>query len=248
MFVRRRPKHSSRSGRIATVAAVAFAASGVSFIGVSIASQERAPQVSAWSSGSGSAPAIMEVSNLLPDMSPKEETGLAVQGPILPRSKPVTLDIPSIGVHSDVQYLGQTADGALETPAPGPRYNDAAWYRYSPTPGSLGPAVLLGHVDSAAEGPSVFFRLGELQPGDRISVTRADESIATFVVDEVHSYAKDDFPTERVYSDIDHAGLRVVTCGGAFDDATGHYLENIVVFASLTDSGAEDSHHSSGGY
>lgn len=147
-------------------------------------------------------------------------------------SKPVALDIPAIGVDSVLQHLGQTPEGALEVPS-GDRYNDAAWYRYSPTPGSLGPAVLLGHVDSAAEGPSVFYRLGELERGDRISVERADGSIARFVVDEVRRYPKDDFPTDLVYGDIDHAGLRILTCGGAFDDAAGHYLDNIVVFASL---------------
>lgn len=136
-------------------------------------------------------------------------------------------------MHSDVQSLGQTADGALEVPAPGPHYNEAAWYQYSPTPGSLGPAIILGHVDSAIDGPSVFFRLGELQPGDRVSITRADDSIAVFIVDEVHRYAKDNFPTELVYGDINHAGLRILTCGGAFDDTAGHYLDNIVVFGSL---------------
>ena len=214
------------------MAVVVFVASGASLIGVSIASQQRAPRPPASLGGSGLAPAVATTLNSLVHMVSVEAHSEA-RGPVLPRSKPVTLDIPSIGVHSDVQYLGQTSEGALETPAPGPRYNDAAWYRYSPTPGSLGPAIMLGHVDSAADGPSVFFRLGELEPGDRVAVTRADDSVAVFVVDEVRIYAKDDFPTERVYSDIDHAGLRIVTCGGAFDDSTGHYLDNIVVFASL---------------
>jgi hypothetical protein len=91
----------------------------------------------------------------------------------------------------------------------------------------------MGHVDSAANGPSVFFRLGELRPGDRVSITRADGSIAVFAVDEIHRYSKDDFPTQRVYGDIKNAGLRILTCGGAFDSSTGHYVDNIVVFASL---------------
>jgi sortase (surface protein transpeptidase) len=145
------------------------------------------------------------------------------------------LDIPSIEVRSVIQHLGQTPDGALETPAPGPHYNEAAWYRYSPAPGSLGPAVILGHIDSATEGPSVFFRLGELQPGDRVSITRADGSVAVFAVDKVRRYSKRSFPTDLVYGDIDHAGLRMITCGGAFDESTRHYLDNIVVFASLVE-------------
>jgi sortase (surface protein transpeptidase) len=135
-----------------------------------------------------------------------------------------------------VQHLGQAEDGSLEVPAPGKHYNDAAWYRHSPAPGSLGPAILLGHVDSAADGPSVFFRLGDVRRGKHISVTRADGSTATFVVDSVRRYAKAEFPTDLVYRDIDHAGLRVVTCGGAFDTGAGHYLDNIVVFASLLGS------------
>lgn len=227
VFLRRSPKHGSRGGRVATVAVVVFIATGASLIGVSIASQQQAPRPPS----AGAAP-LVDTLNLSVDVAPPGRQS-EIDGPTLPRSKPVTLDIPSIGVHSDVQYLGQTSDGALETPAPGPRYNDAAWYRYSPTPGSLGPAIMLGHVDSAAEGPSVFFRLGELSRGDRVAVTRADGSVAIFVVDEVQSYPKDDFPTDRVYGDIDHAGLRIVTCGGAFDDLAGHYLDNIVVFASL---------------
>lgn len=148
------------------------------------------------------------------------------------------MDIDAIDVHSVVRDVGRTADGALETPAPGPFYDDAAWYRHSPTPGELGPAILLGHVDSAANGPSVFFRLGELRRGDRVSVTRADDTVAVFVVDEVQRYAKDNFPTDTVYGDIDHAGLRIITCGGAFDDAAGHYLDNVVVFASLVEPSA----------
>ncbi len=161
-------------------------------------------------------------------------------GPILSASEPVTLEIPSIGVRSTLLHLGLDADGGLEVPAPGPDYDRAAWYRHSPAPGSLGPAILLGHVDSAADGPSVFFRLGELRPGDRVVIIRADDSSALFIVDEVRRYAKDRFPTGLVYGDIDHAGLRIITCGGAFDSATGHYLDNIVVFASLVTSPRDD--------
>ncbi len=167
--------------------------------------------------------------------APSKTVASGAAAPTLPRSEPATLDIPAIGVRSVIQQVGQTADGALEVPAPGPHYDEAAWYRHSPTPGELGPAVLLGHVDSAVNGPSVFFDLGKLVRGDRVSVTRVDGSVATFQVDEVNRYAKDDFPTELVYGDIEHAGLRILTCGGAFDDSTGHYLDNIVVFASLVE-------------
>ena len=217
--------HGSRRGRFVTAAAVVLILGGLIFIGLSIATQHRAPQLTG--AGESSRPT---------SPSTTSATHPKVVGPTLPRSKPVALTIPSIGVRSVVQYLGQDEDGALEVPAPGPHYNEAAWYRYSPTPGSLGPAILLGHVDSAIDGPSVFFRLGELQAGDKVSITRDDDSTAIFIVDEVHRYPKDRFPTKLVYGDINHAGLRVLTCGGPFDDATGHYRDNIVVFASLAGS------------
>jgi hypothetical protein len=152
---------------------------------------------------------------------------------VLLPSEPVSLTIPAIGVDTPVRDLGLDAGGGLEVPQPGPHYDEAAWYRHSPTPGELGPSVILGHIDSAANGPSVFFRLGELAAGDLVEVSRADGSSAVFTVDVVHRYAKADFPTELVYGDLDHAGLRILTCGGAFDRGARSYIDNIVVFASL---------------
>ncbi|MPZ70637.1 MAG: class F sortase [Actinobacteria bacterium] len=221
------PKTAKRGvrGLIATDIAAVLLFSGLGLIGVSLASQREIPQPS---TSRGSAIAMARVGVFI-------GSRLTMARPIvtLPASKPSVLDIPAIGVHSDIQHLGRTGSGAMETPAPGPLYDTAAWYRYSPTPGELGPAILLGHVDSASNGPSVFFRLGEMKRGDRVTVTREDDSIAVFIVDEVRRYSKNDFPTKLVYGNIDYAGLRIVTCGGAFDESTGHYLDNIVVFASL---------------
>lgn len=156
----------------------------------------------------------------------------------LPPSLPVAIDIPAIEVHSPLQSLGQTEDGALEVPQPGPLYDDAGWYRYSSTPGSigigsLGPAIIVGHVDSYQGGSSVFFRLGALQPGDEVMVTRSDGLVAVFRVDAVRVYPKDEFPTTLVYGPTSHAALRLITCGGVFDDRSGSYDDNIVVYASL---------------
>jgi Sortase domain len=96
--------------------------------------------------------------------------------------------------------------------------------------------VIVGHVDSAAQGPSVFFDLGDLKPGNKVLVKRADGLVAVFRVDGVREYPKDHFPTQLVYGATDHAALRLVTCGGPFDHSTGHYLDNIVVYASLVGS------------
>ncbi len=148
-------------------------------------------------------------------------------------SPPTALDIPTIAVHSDLQYLGLTASGALEVPTY-PRYHVAAWYKYSSEPGSPGPAVILGHVDSVQNGTSVFFNLGDLRPGDEILVTRFDGLIAVFAVDGVRGYPKDHFPTFLIYGHTDRASLRLITCGGRWNRAAHSYEDNIVVFASLT--------------
>lgn len=152
---------------------------------------------------------------------------------VLPSSPPTALAIPAIGVAAALVRLGQAADGTIEVPAPGPGYDSPGWYRYSPTPGSLGPAVIVGHLDSARSGPSVFYRLGELRSGDAISVSRSDGTVAVFAVQEVRRFGKADFPTALVYGNTDHAALRLITCGGPFDRASGHYRDNIVVTASL---------------
>ena len=171
-----------------------------------------------------------------PPSSPRVNTSSTIAPQTLPRSKPVALDIPSIGVHSSLLSLGVNDDGTIEVPS-GASYDDAGWYKFSPTPGSLGPAIILGHVDSGARGASVFFELGHLRPGDRVMVTRLDRSIAVFEITGVRRYAKVRFPTQLVYGNTDHAALRLITCGGSFDFSTGHYVDNVVVFASLVDQG-----------
>lgn len=154
----------------------------------------------------------------------------------LAASAPTRLVIPSIKVSTPLLILGQAADGSVAVPPPGPHYDQAGWYRYSPTPGSIGPAVLVGHIDSKQGGPSVFFRLGELRPRDTIRIARADGSIAVFAVDDVRRFRKADFPTALVYGNTAHAALRLITCGGPFDKGSGHYLDNVVVTASLVSS------------
>ncbi len=148
----------------------------------------------------------------------------------LPASTPVRIQIPALGVASRIMELGLERDGSMEVP---PGAYPVGWYDGSPTPGQLGPAVLAGHVDWEGE-PGAFYGLRELLPGDTVTIDRADGVVATFRVDRVEKHPKDDFPTEEVYGDINHAGLRLITCGGAFYEDTGDYLDNIIVYASLT--------------
>lgn len=147
----------------------------------------------------------------------------------LPRSEPLRVRIPAIGLDSELVGLGLEDDGRMEVP---PGAYPAGWYTGAPTPGELGPAVLAGHVDYGGAA-GVFARLHDLRPGDAIEVGREDGSTAVFRVSRVEQHRKDAFPTAAVYGDIDHAGLRLVTCGGAFDRRAHSYEDNIVVFAQL---------------
>lgn len=128
--------------------------------------------------------------------------------------------------------LGLNADGSVQVP-PVQSFAPAGWYENSPTPGQLGPSVMLGHVD-AYNGRAVFYRLGEMKSGDQVSVTRSDNTVAVFTVDTVASYPKSNFPQLQVYGNTNRAELRLITCGGTFDKSSGHYLNNIVVYAHLT--------------
>jgi sortase (surface protein transpeptidase) len=146
-----------------------------------------------------------------------------------PVAMPVGLTIPAIGVQTRLVRLGLTAAGTLQVP---PSTKVAGWYTGSPPPGQIGAAVIAGHVDSQS-GPAVFFRLRSLQPGQLVYVQRADGSLAVFQVTAVRTYAKAQFPTQAVYDPVPNSQLRLITCGGTFDQATGHYLSNVVVFANL---------------
>ena len=147
-----------------------------------------------------------------------------------PVASPVSLTIPLIGVQTRLMTLGLAADGTMQVP-PLSSASVAGWYTGSPRPGAVGSAIIVGHVDSH-NGPAVFDRLDELRPGDDVYVKRADGTTVKFRVTSLQTYLKDHFPTQTVYGPTPDAELRLITCGGAFDYATGHYLSNIVVYAT----------------
>ncbi|WP_159803031.1 class F sortase [Arthrobacter zhaoguopingii] len=151
--------------------------------------------------------------------------------PVLPESRPDSFRIPSTGATSDLLSLGLRDNGSLEVPPDGPGA-PASWYNGSPTPGERGPAVLLGHVNATDGGPGIFAELRKLKAGDTIEVTREDGTKAVFTFDRGEQYAKDAFPTEKVYGNTEGAELRLITCDG-FDPETGEFDDNYVVYAKL---------------
>jgi sortase (surface protein transpeptidase) len=142
--------------------------------------------------------------------------------------RPLRLRIPSIGVSARVVRLGLASNGTMETPSD---YADVGWYAPGPEPGERGASVIAGHVDSK-HGPAVFFRLSELRRGDQILVTVAGGKVMRFKVQGSERWAKASFPTRRVFARTPVPTLRLVTCSGAFDRATGHYLDNTIIYAS----------------
>ncbi|WP_269087190.1 class F sortase [Kribbella sp. ALI-6-A] len=144
------------------------------------------------------------------------------------RSTPTRVSIPAIGVDSSLMRLGLQSDGALQVP---PNGFPAGWFTGAPTPGERGPAVIAGHVRWSGRA-GVFAKLSRLKPGDKVTVTRQDRSTAVFRVSRVQQYAKTGFPSAAVYGDLDHAGLRLITCGG-FDPRSKEYEANLVAFAEL---------------
>ncbi|MGW4484390.1 class F sortase [Amycolatopsis sp. NPDC004368] len=149
----------------------------------------------------------------------------------LSRSVPVSLDVPSIDAHSSLVQLGLNADKTVQVP-PVTEPLQAGWYENSPTPGQVGPAVVLGHIDGNHQ-KGIFWRLHEVKKGDQVVIGRQDGSKATFTVTKVDQIAKKEFPTEAVYGNTSDPQIRLITCGGAFDAAAHSYLDNIIVYGSL---------------
>ena len=202
--------------RVAGITGVLLLMGGAAAAGVAVSAQEHAPQPSLTAAGT---------------------IDSSARGPWLRRSPPVSVDIPAIGVHSSLLHLGVNPDGTIQVPSLSTNAGVAAWYKYSATPGQIGASVIEGHVDSY-HGPAVFFRLGALRPGDTVDVKLADGTTAIFRVTGVRQYAKSSFPAKDIYGATDYAALRLITCGGTFDYATGHYLSSTVVFTSLISSRA----------
>ncbi|HST82387.1 MAG TPA: class F sortase [Kineosporiaceae bacterium] len=218
-------KGRSLAGLIAVLVVLGFG-----LLAVGLRSPDRVPPSQDLRTGMPvPAPAVAEASSAPVAAPPRGKVRA------LPRSVPVQLDIPAIKVHTRVMSLGLKPDSTVEVP-PLERDAPAGWYRYLASPGEIGPAVILGHVDSARDGPAVFYRLGLMRRGNTIKVTRADGVVAVFTVQSVVEVDKSAFPTDAVYGPTRTADLRLVTCGGSFDRSRHSYRDNIIVFATLRSS------------
>lgn len=226
--------------RTRIAAGIGLLAAGGAILGLAVATQPgHAPSEHAPQPAPAQAGAAGPDTGAIPAPRRSLITGsAAAHGLILPRSLPVSISIPAIGVRSALLDAGRNPDGTIQVPPldDPPFTNEAAWYEFSPTPGQPGASIIEGHVDSARDGPSVFFRLGALRPGDLVGITLADRKAAVFRITGVRLYSKDRFPASTVYGGTGYAALRLITCGGGFDVRDHHYLSNVVAFASLVSS------------
>lgn len=230
---------SNRRGRfIASAAAALLLAGGITSIGIGLHAE------SPGSEGSGRASAEAPTA---PPMAASASPVPASAGPAqaalppavspdgaLSASVPVSVEVTSVGISSTLLQLGKQPNGEVETP-PGEPGSPAGWYKDSPSPGQRGSSVILGHVNSTKSPVGVFYRLRELSVGQTITVTRSDHTAAVFTVDTVRTYHKSSFPTVEVYQNADRPEIRLITCGG-YDQASGEYLDNTVVFGHLVSS------------
>ncbi|MFE9255337.1 class F sortase [Streptomyces sp. NPDC006879] len=155
-------------------------------------------------------------------------------GPVLQRSVPKRLKIAAIAVDAPFVPLALGVSGQLNAP-PSEDSNLVGWFEGGPTPGELGTSIIAGHLDTK-QGPAVFMYLYALKPGSKVEVQRTDGTTATFAVDSVETFSKEEFPDERVYADAPSAQLRLITCGGDYDTKAKDYKSNTVVFAHLVSS------------
>ena len=148
--------------------------------------------------------------------------------PANPTAAPATITIPAIGVHAPIVGVGLQADGAMQVPEP----DQVGWYKLGPRPGDSGPAVLVGHVNYRR--PAVFYRLRELRPGDEILIGQRGGTTTRFLVGRLERHPKTALPTKRIWTGATRPLLRLITCDGIYDRTTGHYRENLIVYASPT--------------
>lgn len=140
----------------------------------------------------------------------------------------MTLDIPALGVSTALVSLGLNEDRTMQVPS---NFGQAGWYQYSAIPGTTGPAVIAGHVDSRS-GPAIFYNLADLSAGDEVHVRAGDGARTTYVVQRVEQHPKDAFPTDQVYGETAGAELRLITCGGVFDRSQRAHRDNVIVYAT----------------
>ena len=141
---------------------------------------------------------------------------------------PARIEAPAIGVDNPVVEVGVDPDGLMTIPDD---VDEIGWYRFGPSPGAPGAAVLAGHVDDRVQGRGAFFDLQRLDLGDQVTTTDAEGESTTWVVTGRRTYDKVSLPIDELMTREGPPRLVLITCGGEFDGSARSYESNVVVVA-----------------
>jgi Sortase domain len=222
--MRRRHRRGARGNRWLAVASLLLAGAGAGKILSSVPTAAGPPRPAADTVGHAKAGTPFSA-------APPSRAGHAP----LAYAVPTHIDIPGVAVHADIIRVALNPDGTLGVP-PLDQAQVAGWYDRDPAPGQAGTAIIDAHVDSAETKAfrGAFYTLGKVRPGQEIDVTRSDHTVAVFTVDSIELVPKSHFPTAKVYGRTAYPGLRLITCGGDFDDEAHSYVDNTIVYGHLT--------------
>ncbi len=142
---------------------------------------------------------------------------------------PVALGVDALALAASVEPVLVDPDGALALPAdPGV----LGWWAMSAPPGApTGTTLIAAHVDAPSHGPGPMAALARAPMGTVLTVTDAAGASYSFTLTERRSLDKSELPSD-LFAAQGPARLVLITCGGPFDRATGHYRDNVVLFAS----------------
>lgn len=163
-----------------------------------------------------------------PARNPGEATGAA---------DPVRVAVPDAGIAP--AGVVPTHLGPGDAPVVPRDPARVGWYRHPARTGEHAPLVLLAHVNYGGRA-GAFADLDRVTVGDEVVVTDADGSQHRYRVTALHWQHKVRFAeiAAAVYAPAPGPEIRLITCGGRFDRASGRYDSNLVVFAALVDAPA----------
>ncbi len=143
---------------------------------------------------------------------------------------PYTVKIPKINVEAEIELVGLNQKGAMETPS---NFQTVGWYKYGPTPGQIGNAVLAGHVDNALGGGGIFKNLDEVSFGDEIVTIDRQGEEQVFIVEEIEIVPWLDAPREKIFGETDEKRLNLITCTGSWSKVWNTYDDRMIIYATL---------------
>jgi hypothetical protein len=144
-----------------------------------------------------------------------------------PVAAPTRVIIAALHIDGPVIPVGVNAASQLDVP---PDARTLVWYRYGPSPGGPGSAVIAGHLNWRGTN-GIFAKLDKTPVGATITVVYDDGSQQDFIVSSVELVDKPAVAVNGTFAREGERLLRLVTCGGEFEKAVRSYRSNVVVTA-----------------